>query len=246
MRGMSTLSLSSKQEFIYLYQAFCYIHQRCCTLAYCHYCPCSMLSMEVVWLHGENSECFTSCSLCKSFDWDCSGTNLLIYSVSFSGSFSQSGSFRFWPGFPSSVLQLPTMLRSHGSLVAAMETRVWGSFLSALTGKWVWIRTLTQLAPLTRLITVYFWWCESYDYPTQSTGMIFLVFCGSKASYIILNSSRVSWVTFFACRISPLWFRIFHWTTFRVVFVVVYYNNIWKAQNFPFVSPQSGLAEHWR
>ncbi|OJA09369.1 hypothetical protein AZE42_08545 [Rhizopogon vesiculosus] len=29
-----------------------------------------------------------------------------------------------------------------------------------------------------------------------------------------------------------------------VVFVAVYYNNIWKAQNFPFVSPQSGLAEH--
>jgi hypothetical protein len=61
-----------------------------------------------------------------------------------------------------------------------------------------------------------------------------------------LNSSRICWATFFARAITPPWFGTLHWFMSRVVFVAVYYNNIWKAQNFPFVSLHScATAQHW-
>jgi len=171
---------------------------------------------------------------------------MLINSVSLSGSFSQSGYSLFWPVFRLSVLQLPTMLRWRGFLVAAMATRVWGSCLLALTGKWVRIRISTWIALLSSAI-VYFCLCEPSDYPAQSTGMpFFLTFREPEVSRTVLSSSRISWATIFACGIALHWFETLHWPPSRVVLVAVYYNNIWKAQNFPFVSPQSGLATEHR
>lgn len=172
---------------------------------------------------------------------------MLIDSVSSFGSFSQNGYSRFWPGSPSSVLQLRTMLPSRECLVAAMETRVWDSCLSALTGKWVWIRTLKVdcvIDGIRHSISPGGWtlWRSRskhrYDlFPSPRA---------RRLTYF-LNSSRISWATFFACAIPPPWFKTLHWLTSRVVFVAVYYKNIWMAQNFPFVSLHSHLtAEHWR
>ena len=80
--------------------------------------------------------------------------------------------------------------------------------------------------------------------------MIFIIsLCAPTIWYVCSNSSRISWATFFACAIALLSFKVLHWLrlTYRVVFVAVYYNNIWKAQNFPFVSPLPGLLrEYWR
>lgn len=70
MRSVFTF-LELGPAFICLRQASCYIHQRCSTHVYCHCYPRLMLSTRVVGLHRRSSESFTSCSPCKSLDYNC-------------------------------------------------------------------------------------------------------------------------------------------------------------------------------
>ena len=165
---------------------------------YYHCCLCLTLSSRVGWLHGRSSKSFTSYSLCKSlrFDWNRYTNQLSIF---------------IWELFPEWIFPLLTGF-SIACLSAPNSTVVSQVFggsngnegLGFLSISFDWqvsvndfdVNRFANRGCYSIFLVLWTLWLFRSKHRYV---MSFHRFCGTRHLCTSLDSSRISWATFFAC-----------------------------------------------